>query len=1039
MPTIINVPGGGGSKVPKTLPPINGISCERDGDKINLTIKKMQIDRNTNMLQGGALYYKSTLPDTVGDGTERTFSRSELLTSGKPYDGLYLGDVTASDAVTETILWLPENENGKIKLVPFIVLSINYLGGVYVTRKDVKQEYLSNFGSTPDFGKSNVYSWLTGTYLNSILNIQVAEQVMECDVPVTIDGSTATTQKLRAWVPSSKELDPDSVENGGQHMPYFKDAVRRRALLEGTTTGGVYWMRTASSTLMVFVVGSDGGFGQRTVDTNSIAIRPSFVLPKDFKIQQRPDGSYTVYGDAGLMTLSDIDASILNTATVFNMLEVIKATQDTRMVKYAYVKKNYNGSDGGLFSHIDNAFASSNQYGSPLWTQTNSYQLLLQYISAKNASGASGINYYLHSSIQDILLEVPVKSRVGDSGEIQTHNLKVFELGGGECGYPAGNPYDTGSLIPYFSVQGNRALPDGSGNPSESWMRDCYANGASSAHHYPYWGQDGQIGVTSATVGAAKMIRPNFVIPLNTPVRQLADGTYDLVPNDPSLLSTYAPDITVGDDEEKACCQLRDVPISDNEPVYVNLQLSNNSGYFRFLMLFREYGGDTQSGVLLSENIIQNGAFDEDTSAPIAYPDTTIDENCISFTKNFSDATQKYLRTTSVIYATGSGNNVSTINRNCFILSNTELGLTAAGPTLGTASPYMSKSASNRIAKLSGNASSYWTRGMGTSATSLKVVNASGELQDSYASNASNGIRPAISLSLDGWVQKNSDGTYTFIGDEPDQNDTINMEIPWPEDEEFYARMFTYNSKKQWQTMLSNAVATTNPDWNDEDGIAPDPILGNNTPEQIQAAVDQGIYKELWNIGDELTIFVGDANYVFQLADFDHDPISGAGKTAAMTFIMKDLMNTQQKMNNANTNSTSFVGSALYSYIANTLYPSIPEEWRNIMKKVDKKTSVGNKGTSIRTDSYNLFIPAEVEIFGNATYSVAGEGALYPLYSTGSYRVKLLANGTGSATWWWLRSPHASSSTDFCFVHTDGSPSNDYADSLGGVCLGFCV
>ena len=1033
MPTIINVPGGGGSKVPKTLPPINEISCERNGDKINLTIKKMQIDRNTNMLQGGALYYKSTLPDTVGDGTERTFARSELLTSGKPYDGLYLGDVTASDAVTETILWLPENENGKIKLVPFIVLSINYLGGVYVTRKDVKQEYLSNFGSTPDFGKSNVYSWLTGTYLNSILNIQVAEQVMECDVPVTIDGSTATTQKLRAWVPSSKELDPDSVENGGQHMPYFKDAVRRRALLEGTTTGGVYWMRTASSTLMVFVVGSDGGFGQRTVDTNSIAIRPSFVLPKDFKIQQRPDGSYTVYGDAGLMTLSDIDASTENTATVFNMLEVIKATQDTRMVKYAYVKKNYNGSDGGLFSHIDNAFASSNQYGSPLWTQTNSYQLLLQYISAKNASGASGINYYLHSSIQDILLEVPVKSRVGDSGEIQTHNLKVFELGGGECGYPAGNPYDTGSLIPYFSVQGNRALPDGSGNPSESWMRDCYANGASSAHHYPYWGQDGQIGVTSATVGAAKMIRPNFVIPLNTPVRQLADGTYDLVPNDPSLISTFAPD-PPNYNPTGNICQLKDVP--ENKSVrlpYPGFEIAPGGMGHTYITLRKDYSEGAYA-VGKGENFGGNIVFN---TTPVTgnkpYIGSVLDQKCQELETDSSvihEMVLKYLVEGDVVV--GPPGDSQTIRRKIFAPSVAELGLTGTVME-GTAFSYFDDNDSRWFSSIP-----YWTRSSNGTNSTVGAITSTGSSSIVSQTSTAN-LVPILLLSMEAFVEENDDGTYSFLGNEPEQNDAINISIPWPEDEEFYARMFTYNSKKQWQTMLSNAVATTNPDWNDGGGIVPDPILGNNTPEQIQAAVDQGIYKELWNIGDELTIFVGDDNYVFQLADFDHDPISGAGKTAAMTFIMKDLMNTTQKMNNSDINSTSFAGSALYSYIANTLYPSIPEEWRNIMKKVDKKTSVGNIGTSIRTDSYNLFIPSEVEIFGGIKFSVKGEGALYPLYSTGSYRVKLLANGTGSADWWWLRSPTASNTHSFCSGSATGSPGAYIASASGGACLGFCV
>lgn len=1018
MPTIINVPGGGGSKVPKTLPPINEISCERDGDKINLTIKKMQIDRNTNMLQGGALYYKSTLPDTVGDGTERTFSRSELLTSGKPFDGLYLGDVTASDAVNETILWLPENIDGKKVLSPFVVLSVDYLGGVFVVRKHIKSTWNAVYG-TATYDGSGPDLWCETTYLNSILDSNVANAILSSTVSINL---VEMTRKCR--ILTITELNT-SVGSDGTAQPYFSSNTRRAATTDDSSVAGKYWTASFYSQTSAYIIG-ESGIQSSYANTANLAVRPAFVLPKDFKIQQRPDGSYTVYGDAGLMTLADIDASSDTVTTILNGAEDLKAG-GKNIAPFIYASNGYVENEGALLVRQEVFLQTSTNSTYP---SSNVSQQAINYAT----SAASGVTFekVLSSELRSIVQDTKFKWR-RQGGSQSDMTAKGFVLSASDLD-SVGENWNSGKIIPCFSTSTNRvAYREGTSETIQWWLRDagdtnnqCYA-------------VDTAGGLPTRNTTEALFIRFCFMIPLNTPIRPLADGTYDLVPNDPSLLSTYAPDITVGDDEEKACCQLRDVPISDNEPVYVNLQLSNNSGYFRFLMLFREYGGDTQSGVLLSENIIQNGAFDEDTSAPIAYPDTTIDENCISFTKNFSDATQKYLRTTSVIYATGSGNNVSTINRNCFILSNTELGLTAAGPTLGTASPYMSKSASNRIAKLSGNASSYWTRGMGTSATSLKVVNASGELQDSYASNASNGIRPAISLSLDGWVQKNSDGTYTFIGDEPDQNDTINMEIPWPEDEEFYARMFTYNSKKQWQTMLSNAVATTNPDWNDEGGIVPDPILGNNTPEQIQAAVDQGIYKELWNIGDELTIFVGDANYVFQLADFDHDPISGAGKTAAMTFIMKDLMNTTQKMNNSDINSTSFAGSALYSYIANTLYPSIPEEWRNIMKKVDKKTSVGNRGTSIRTDSYNLFIPSEVEIFGGIIYSVTGEGALYPLYSTGSYRVKLLANGTGSATWWWLRSPNAGNTTGFCGVLATGEPYARYANLSGGVCLGFCV
>ena len=110
-----------------------------------------------------------------------------------------------------------------------------------------------------------------------------------------------------------------------------------------------------------------------------------------------------------------------------------------------------------------------------------------------------------------------------------------------------------------------------------------------------------------------------------------------------------------------------------------------------------------------------------------------------------------------------------------------------------------------------------------------------------------------------------------------------------------------------------------------------------------------------------------------------------------------------------------------------------------MLKSVNKKTSAGNQSSTINTNAMKLFLFSEIEIFGSISYSKSGEGAQYPYFATAGNRIKHLANGTGSASWWWERSPIASASISFCYVGSGGSASYNYAGDSNGVCFGFCV
>lgn len=129
----------------------------------------------------------------------------------------------------------------------------------------------------------------------------------------------------------------------------------------------------------------------------------------------------------------------------------------------------------------------------------------------------------------------------------------------------------------------------------------------------------------------------------------------------------------------------------------------------------------------------------------------------------------------------------------------------------------------------------------------------------------------------------------------------------------------------------------------------------------------------------------------------------------------------------------SIESSDLRSEMRSTMLGWFPADLKSLIKNVNKKTSAGNKSSTIKTTSENLWIPSEVEVFGSTPNSYSGEGTQYPYYKNADNRRKM--------DYWWERSPYKSDARAFCFVESDGS-----AQSTSGilyiplhVSIGLCI
>ena len=193
-----------------------------------------------------------------------------------------------------------------------------------------------------------------------------------------------------------------------------------------------------------------------------------------------------------------------------------------------------------------------------------------------------------------------------------------------------------------------------------------------------------------------------------------------------------------------------------------------------------------------------------------------------------------------------------------------------------------------------------------------------------------------------------------------------------------------------------------------------------------------------FSIGDIKTITIGGKSQQIAIYGFKHDDLSDGTGKAKMTLGLVNCLPTTYAMNSSDTNVGGWTGSKMYSTLNDAIFGDLPEELKRLIKPVKKKTSAGNKLTTINTSNDKLFLFSEHEIFGAKTYSVGNEGTQYSLFATSSNRIKKLGD-SGSANYWWERSPYASDATYFCCVSSSGTANINTASNTFGVCFGFCI
>ena len=210
--------------------------------------------------------------------------------------------------------------------------------------------------------------------------------------------------------------------------------------------------------------------------------------------------------------------------------------------------------------------------------------------------------------------------------------------------------------------------------------------------------------------------------------------------------------------------------------------------------------------------------------------------------------------------------------------------------------------------------------------------------------------------------------------------------------------------------------------------------FADNEWSEIIAACQSGDVPDSWVVGNYKNMTINGKAYRIDIIGKNHDTYASGG-TAPLTFQMHDCYDETKQMNSSNTNSGGWQNSAMRTTHLPAILNMMPAEVKAAIRDVQKKSSAGNQSSSIQTTNDKLFLLSEIEIFGSTTYSFAGEGKQYAYYQAGNSKVK---NLSGSAYYWWERSPISSISASFCIVYSNGTAGANVASNSYGVAFGFC-
>ena len=197
-------------------------------------------------------------------------------------------------------------------------------------------------------------------------------------------------------------------------------------------------------------------------------------------------------------------------------------------------------------------------------------------------------------------------------------------------------------------------------------------------------------------------------------------------------------------------------------------------------------------------------------------------------------------------------------------------------------------------------------------------------------------------------------------------------------------------------------------------------------------------WSKIWfaDLGDEVCAKIADWPHEtidFEMAGFKRYYLSdNASKRSSMTFLANMPLARKYALNSTAVTTGGWASWSLNTYLNNRVYNAFPDKWKQFMKQVKIKSSIGDKSLEVATADCYIAIPAAIEVDSSKTSDpYISEGSSIDFLTTNASRI--LYDKDGNAVAYWTRSPNKDQASYVWLVGTTGSlsgfnvPTSDYA------------
>lgn len=149
-------------------------------------------------------------------------------------------------------------------------------------------------------------------------------------------------------------------------------------------------------------------------------------------------------------------------------------------------------------------------------------------------------------------------------------------------------------------------------------------------------------------------------------------------------------------------------------------------------------------------------------------------------------------------------------------------------------------------------------------------------------------------------------------------------------------------------------------------------------------------------------------------------------------FVLEDCLAEKWRMNDEPTNKGGYLKSEGRRHVLKDILPLFPDELAEVFEPRPMSETIDGE---LHEYADTLWIPSATDVFGvRDWWNEEPDSFQLEIFKRERDRVKEVA---GETWYWWLRSPHASNSSNFVLVNADGTVGNGAANNSLGFAPGF--